>query len=114
MFCDICPVPVTFLGFEVGDTVISGQKLLLDDNLKKVMITHGSQNGRSSWDPMTAVLALIGDEQKAGYDTVCGKASVTPENGANYFEEIPNGLHKYVVKNKPDSYYEDIINELIK
>ena len=114
VFCDICPVPVTFLGFEVGDTVISGQKLPLDDNLKKVMITHGSENGRSSWDPMTAVLALIGDEQKAGYDTVCGKASVTPENGANYFEEIPNGLHKYVVKNKPDCYYEDIINELIK
>ena len=114
VFCDICPVPVTFLGFEVGDTVISGQKLPSDDNLKKVMITHGSKDGRSSWDPMTAVLALVGDEEKAGYDVVCGKASVTPEDGANYFEEISGGLHKYVVKNKPDMYYEDILNKLIK
>lgn len=113
IFCDICPVPVTFLGFEVGDTVISGQKLSPCDNLKKVMITHGSVDGRSSWDPMTAVLALVGDEEKAGYDTVCGKASVTAEDGANYFEEIPGGLHKYVIKNKPDSYYEDVINGLI-
>lgn len=64
-FCRLCPVPVTFLGFEVGDSVISGGDGVLSkgDALMNLMETHGSKCGRSSWDPMTAVLALVGDEQ---------------------------------------------------
>ncbi len=62
---------------------------------------------------MLAVLALTNDNLKAGYDTVTGYATVD-ENGANYFEENENGPHEYVVKIKDDSFYSDIINDLIK
>ena len=79
--CGLCPVPITFLGFEVGFGVISGDKLDHSDVLYRVLVDHGSAAGRHSWDPMTVVLALIGDEEKAGYDTVVGYASVDPESG---------------------------------
>ena len=114
IFCKICPVPVTFLGWEVGNTVITGDNLQKGDPLYDALCDHGSQNGRMSWDPMLILLAIIGDEEKAGYDVVEGTASVDVDTGENTFEKSQNGLHKYVVKNKPDSYYKDMINELIK
>ena len=75
-FCRLCPSPVTFLGWEVGADVITGKNLKQGDHLYQVLCDHGSKNGRHSWDPMLVNLAIIGDEQKAGYNTVCGTASV--------------------------------------
>lgn len=113
VFCRMCPVPVTFLGFEVGIKVVSGDKLSRDDFLYKSFSDHGSEKGRYSWDPMTALMAVIGDEEKAGYDTVTGKARLDAETGGNYFTEDENGTHKYVkMKFNPD-YYADMINSLI-
>lgn len=112
LFCDICPVPITFLGFETGVDVISGQNLS-DGILKDVLRDHGSSDGRSSWDPMTAVLALVGDEEKAGYSVVRGTARVDKESGRNYFTENESGMHLYVKRKNPPEYYEEIINELI-
>ena len=106
-------MPVTFLGFEIGIQVVSGDKLSHDDFLYKSFCDHGSENGRYSWDPLTALMAVIGDEEKAGYDTVTGTARLDEKNGGNYFTENENGLHKYVkMKFSPD-YYSDMINVLI-
>ncbi len=110
---DNCPVPITFLGWEVGDSVITGDKLNHEDYLWKAMNDHGYGNGRSSWDPMTVLLAIIGDAEKAGYDVVRGKASLEIDTGKNHFEIDPNGNHKYVIKKYDDSYYADLINEII-
>ena len=63
---------------------------------------------------MLCLLAMIGDEQEAGYSVVCGTASVDAETGANFFAEKCDGLHRYVVKQKEDAYYADCINEIIK
>ncbi len=113
VFCRLCPVPVTFLGFEIGIQVVSGDKLSQDDFLYKGFCDHGSENGRYSWDPLTALMAVIGDEEKAGYDTVTGTARLDEKSGGNYFTENENGLHKYVkMKFSPD-YYADMINALI-
>jgi hypothetical protein len=114
IFCELCPVPVTFLGWEIGYGVITGGALPEEDHLKTTLNDHGSNNGRHSWDPMTALMAIIGDEEKAGYDTVVGTASLEVDTGKNHFEVNPNGKHKYVVKKFPDSYYADMINEFIK
>ncbi len=114
VFCEKCPVPVTFLGFEVGNTVLTADNLKEPDILLDALRDHGSGEGRLSWDPMLVMLALIGDEAEAGYDTVCGTASVELESGANHFEINENGLHKYVIKNKDDSFYKSMINEVIK
>lgn len=113
-FCRICPVPVTFLGWEIGFDVITGGKLEKDDPLYKVLCDHGSFNGRSSWDPMLVLLALIGDEEKAGYSLIKGTASVDPSDGSNYFEKNEKGLHGYVIKKFENQYYEDLINNIIK
>lgn len=109
-----CPVPMTFLGWEIGDSVITGEKLDHEDYLWKAMNDHGFPNGRSSWDPMTIMLAVIGDEEKAGYDTVSGWASLEEDSGKNHFKIDPNGKHKYVIKKFDDSYYADQINDFIK
>ena len=113
-FCAKCPVPVTFLGFEVGNTVLTADNLCEPDILLDALRDHGSGDGRLSWDPMLVMLALVGDEEAAGYDTVRGTASVELESGANHFEINEKGLHKYVVKNKDDSFYKEMINEVIK
>ena len=112
-FCELCPAPVTFLGFEVGFDVFSGGMLEKDDFLYQVLADHGSAGGRNSWDPMLAMLALIGDEEKAGYETVTGTASVNAANGANHFDRDCSGKHKFVVKKYDNSFYEEQINRLI-
>ena len=113
IFCRMCPVPVTFLGFEIGIKVVSGDKLSHGDFLYKGFSDHGSERGRYSWDPMTALMAVIGDEEKAGYDTVSGSARLDKETGRNYFTENENGLHKYVKMKLAPEYYSDMINSII-
>ena len=109
-----CPCPITFLGWEVGHSVITGAKLSHEDYLWQAMADHGFKEGRSSWDPMLILLAVTGDEEKAGYDVVTGKASLEIDTGKNHFEVNPSGNHKYVVKKFDDTYYQEKINELIK
>lgn len=110
-----CPVPITFLGFEVGKSVITGGDAVLRDGdiLLDAMRDYGSGHGRNSWDPMTALLAVIGEEEKAGYDVVRGTMSVDVESGANYFVKSENGRHAYVVKKYDDTYYSNMINQII-
>ena len=100
-FCDLCPIPVTFLGWEIGYGVITGGYLKENDHLHKVLCDHGSEKGRHSWDPMLVLMALIGDEETAGYRMVNGTASVDEQTGANYFKTNENG------------YYEEQINNLL-
>ena len=113
ILCEKCPVPITFLGFEVGLTVFSGHGLPADDMLTLALTSYGcAEQGRCSWDPMTALLAVIGDEEKAGYDVVRGKARVDTETGQNNFTP-GEGLHCYVVKKHPDSSYAEQIRSRI-
>lgn len=113
VFCEKCPVPTTFLGWEISYTVITGGELDKDDALYLALCDHGSPKGRMSWDPMLVLLALIGDEAEAGYDTVTGTASVDADSGENRFVPSPEGSHKYVIKKMPDEYYQKQINALI-
>ena len=63
---------------------------------------------------MTALMAVIGDEAAAGYDTVPCDFSVDPKTGSNYFTENPTSKNLYVKKKFPDSYYADAINKIIE
>ena len=112
-FCELCPVPVTFLGWEIGYGVLTGGELDKNDHLYRAMVDHGSSNGRHSWDPMLVLLALIGDEEKAGYDTVTGFASVDADSGANHFAIDPEGPHKFVIKKYDNDYYRDSIDRIL-
>ena len=66
-----------------------------------------------SWDPMTAMLAVIGNEKEAGYDTVRGTASVDVTDGANHFEESVDGPHLYVKKVRENEFYQKMINDIV-
>ena len=113
-FCQVCPVPVTFLGWEIGYDVVTGGILDKRDILYKVLCDHNSPNGRSSWDPMLALMAVIGKEEKAGYDVVRGTASVNASSGANQFCVKESGKHFYVVKKRNNEYYRDLIDKKIQ
>ncbi len=112
--CRVCPVPITFLGWEIGADVITGRYLSKDDPLHMAMEDHGSGQGRSSWDPMLVQLALIGDEKKAGYDCVQGYAQVDRETGENSFCACPDGPHRYVKRMYEPGYYEQRIEKMIQ
>ena len=112
-FLKLCPVPVTFLGFEVGLNVITGGRVDKNDHLFRVLEDYGAEDGRHSWDPMLALLAVTGDSAEAGYDEVRGYATVSAETGANYFSKDEEGPHSYVVKRHESSYYEDMINKIL-
>ncbi len=114
ILCEKCPVPIVFLGFEVGLDVLSGDGQPDGDLLNLCMQLYGcGETGRHSWDPLTALLAVIGDEKKAGYGIVKGTATVNPETGENNFK-IGEGLHYYVVKQKPNAYYREEIQKRIQ
>ena len=108
------PRPITLLGWEIGNDVITGKHLRHDDHLKVAMCDHGSPCGRPSWDPMLVSLALCGDADTAGYRCVEGTAYADTDTGANHFTPCNSGQHRYVIKKCDSTFYEKIIDELIK
>ena len=85
--CGHSPVPLTFLGYEAGKDVVTGGKSA--PGLTGIAYAaHLSAAGRPSWDPMTAVYAMTGCAEKAGYRKVHGNASVDPKTGKNGFGVI--------------------------
>jgi len=113
-FYENCPVPVTFLGHEVGRDVITGGVLKgRDDLLARALRDHGSKRGRSSWDPMLALLAVTGDLEEAGYAAVYGQARIDPRDGKCRWEPDAGGMQRYVVKTREDAFYQKTIEEII-
>jgi len=113
MICTEWPTEITFLGWEAGNTVLSGGNLKSSDLLGATLKAYGTPKGRSSWDPMTALMAVVGDPEKAGYETVRGTVVLNPEDGSNTFTPDPKGRHRYVVKKYSDTYYSDWINSTL-
>lgn len=110
--CKKWPTRITFLGWEIANEIICGKQLADNDILRDVFQVHGSQNGRSSWDPLLTYIAVVGDEQKAGFDCVFGRAEIE-ENGINHFTEEVNGSHCFVIKKYDNDYYEKVLENLI-
>lgn len=109
------PCPVTYLGFDEGFSVITGGDGIIGDEgdaLAVAMKAHGSEKGRSSWDPMTALMAVIGDEDEAGYEKHCGIFTFDSEGGGCFSEDFSSD-RCYVTKKYDDSFYADEINRRI-
>ncbi len=114
--CENWVTPIVFLGYECGNDVKTGGtirgELGRGDLLYRCLLAHFSPNGRSSWDPMTAYLAVIGSPEDAGFSTVAGKVKVLSD-GRNEFVEDSAGKHCYVVKQQSNEFYMDKIDEVI-
>ena len=109
-----CPVPTVFLGYEVGDTVMTRPDP--DDTLLYgAFCDHNKRGMRSSWDPMLILAAAAcpnGTEEElraAGYSATRGQAQIDPATGENQFTESGDGTQVYLTKTKPDGYYESWI-----
>ena len=111
--CRVSPVPITFIGHEVGTDVITGENVPEDDPLRRAFVSHGSKDGRCSWDPLTVLTAIINDEALSGYGVVQGYARVDPTTGCNNFTPDPEGPHRYVTQIHPGQWYADRINALL-
>ncbi len=109
------PCPVTYLGFDEGFSVITGGDEKIGDKndaLAIAMRAHGSEKGRNSWDPMTALLAVIGDEETAGYEKHHGIFSFDADGGSHFSSDTSSD-RCYVTKKYDDSFYADAINRRI-
>ncbi len=113
ILCRLWPTEMTFLGWEVGVGVLTGQTAPEGSLLKNVLIDHGSFHGRDSWDPMLVLLACIGDERGAGYSVRRGYVSVNRDNGENYFVPNPDGNANIVTCKHAKQFYANMINDLI-
>jgi len=110
---ELLPCPLTLLGYEIGESVMTRPFPDFNDPLWLAFKDHGSEKGRCSWDPMLMLLAAEGPE-KAGYSSVRGRVSVDPESGENSFCRDPDGRHEYVIKTMPDCLYEQRIAEALE
>lgn len=116
--CHKCPVPICFLGFEVGESVHAGGNLPDKDLLRQLLYAHGgakeANEGRSAWDPMTVVLACTDNPRKAGYSMTKGINRVDSVSGRNVFTASRSGSHAYVTKTKDNTWYEKRLNKLLR
>ena len=106
------PCEQVFLGFEVGESVITGGSLPNDDMLYTAMRDWGAEHGRSSWDAMTVLLAFY-DKFPDAFAYIYGKARIDNQ-GANYFEVCENGKQAIVKKTLSNDAYESVINGYLK
>lgn len=116
--CANCPVPIIFVGSEVGGTVISGntiaETLGTDDLIYIAMEAYSAGKVRGSHDPLTALLAIRNDADKAGYDLTYGTNSVDASTGINTFTVSGTGSHAYVTKRHSDSNYAYELNQILE
>ncbi|MEI6678553.1 MAG: nucleoside hydrolase [Mariniphaga sp.] len=111
---DHWPRQIIFSGFEIGDHILTGKKLIgtkLRSPAKMafsiaIPMSDEDQNGRKSWD-QTAVLTAVKGADFA-FGTVKGMMVVEP-SGFNRWNKIENGTHSYLVFKKSP----EVISELI-
>jgi inosine-uridine nucleoside N-ribohydrolase len=104
------PTEIVFTGFEIGDQIKTGLKLVRQSNRDNPVreayriAMKGSkedQYGRKSWDQTAVLIAIYGTAPF--FTTVKGSIIVNPD-GSNGWTENPAGKHSFVkMKMNPDS-----------
>jgi inosine-uridine nucleoside N-ribohydrolase len=114
-FVGACPVPVTFIDFNIGNRVLTVKKLMDragDDN--PVALAYRLWTGgeaRSSWDLITVLYAVRGCRELFSGS---GRGVVTvSEEGFTTFAPDPGGRHSYLSLRLPDGEVAEYIDELI-
>ena len=93
VYDDLWPprVPISFLGGEVGEVVLTGGALTdgapKTSPVRAAYVTYNGPHGnRQSWDPMTVLYAVRGNEAGWYAEHAAGRNRVAP-SGANAWEE---------------------------
>ena len=114
IICTEWPTEITFLGYEVGIQVKAGGNLSEDDLLHKVLVAHGSAEGRYAWDPLLTWLACLNDLEGAGFEAVRGTVILDSETGENRFNPSPNGRHCYVRMLHEPEWYAAMLRPILR
>ena len=104
---DEWPTPVLFSGFEIGEKVLTGLRLIEEGNpespVQKVYaisipMDENDKNGRMSWDQTAVLVAVRGAEPY--YEVERGKF-ITRADGSNAWQDDPSGPHRKLVEKMP-------------
>jgi len=109
------PTPVVFCGWETGDRVITGKRLMSEceagNPIKKIYELFTKGEGRSSWDLITAVFAVRGE---------CGFWELSPngmvsidDKGVSHFKGKNAGSHRYLINKLPTAEIEQYLDSLL-
>jgi len=111
---DHWPTRIVFSGFEIGNKILTGNKLRGSSLKSPAKMAFGiaipmspqDKNGRQSWD-QTAVLAAVKGSTFA-FDQVKGQI-LTESSGFNRWINKPEGLHAYLLFKKSPQELSDLI-----
>lgn len=119
VFCELCPVPATFLPHEVGNKIFTDQPAA-DNPITFCMRTFceewGKKNAegfrRESWDPVTCMIALCKKDSKFVFSDA-GTIVVTPD-GMTEFTPDEHGKMRYVSVKSDLPAIEFELNRILK
>lgn len=109
--------PITFSGFEIGDKIITGKRLIESDIAEtpakkaySICLKQADFDGRMSWDQITTLIAVRGTEKY--FDTARGRIVVNPD-GSNTWQDTSNGNHEYLKWKMSKDDLTEIIEDLM-
>lgn len=112
-----CPVPITYVGYEIGATIVSGSSVRGLQNvnmLAKAMVDAGYAAGRESWDPFTVLaVAMNGWIDFTPVQYIYGSNTFNLSDGSNVFTPDPKGRDRYLVKTESDAAYASKLNAIL-
>ena len=110
------PTPVLLSGFEIGVEIITGLRLVASD-IRNSPVKDAFElslkldvNGRCSWDQTAVLVGVRGHEKYFG--TVRGRMIVL-SNGANTWEDAPDGPHERLIWKMPKEELTILIEDLM-
>ncbi|MDR1720578.1 MAG: nucleoside hydrolase [Dysgonamonadaceae bacterium] len=111
------PTPILFSGFEIGNKILTGKRLVasdIDETPAKTVFTiclrQADFDGRMSWDEATALVAVRGADRY--FNTTKGRIIVNPD-GSNSWENTPDGQHEYLTWKMPADELAQVIEDLM-
>ena len=110
------PTPVTLSGFEIGNVILTGKRLIasgIKNSPVKDVFSMGLKvdvNGRSSWDQTAVLVGVRGCREYFGI--IKGRMIVAP-SGYNTWEDDPNGTQERLVWKMPKEEITRIIEDMM-
>ncbi len=114
---DHWPTPVIFSGFEIGNTIMTGQALKNAPDihpLREAYRLYNKITNRQSWDQTAVLLAVHPNGVAYNYLNVSERGRVhIDNNGNNTWEPLKEGPHRFVVSTPKTKDLARIIDDLM-
>jgi inosine-uridine nucleoside N-ribohydrolase len=111
------PTRIIFSGFEIGDKILTGKRLIASDiqntpakEVFTICLRQDNPAGRQSWDQTAALVAVRGADKY--FNSVKGQIQLE-QNGANSWQDDPNGKHEYLTWKMPIEELTKVIEDLM-